>query len=216
MDGITTTVSWRRCLIRKANESPTGVTRFNWTTDFPHYRPLHFAVTIPTSYFMIPETADPPSLITIPAQSISNAHAARELSQSQELAIKHGTPAVLCSNGVSAVIDPAGRILFQQSGGQTWSLSLALWFREGEDRQWTGYESSYGAYLFGTAVAILSIYATTAFIGNHVQVETATGNSVSERDIWSSLNSVSSRDLAWTSRIWRSTTSFAGMSAPPT
>jgi len=83
---------------------------------------------------MIPETADPPSLIIIPAQSTSNARAARELTQSQELAIKHGTPAVLCSNGVSAVNDPAGRILFQQSGGQTWSLSLALWFREGEDR----------------------------------------------------------------------------------
>jgi hypothetical protein len=178
------------------------VTRFNWTTTFPHFRPLHFAATSPSNYPIIPSTANPPSLLIIPSGSQSSA----QLPHAQELAIRHGTPAILCSSTLSAVVDPAGRILFQQSGGQTWSLSLAVWLREGEDRQWTGYESGYGSWLFGTGVAILSICATISFIG-HIEVtqeETGPGSAtdvdVSGRDMWSSRNiSWSSRSYPWSS-----------------
>jgi hypothetical protein len=164
---------------------PTGVTRFNWTTTFPHFRPLHFAATSPSNYPIIPSTANPPSLLIIPSGSQSSA----QLPHAQELAIRHGTPAILCSSTLSAVVDPAGRILFQQSGGQTCSLSLALWFREGEDRQWTGYESGYGGWLFGTGIAILSICATVSYIAKINKVEmnsgarAATDINVSKRDM---------------------------------
>jgi hypothetical protein len=181
---------------------PTGVTRFNWTTTFPHFRPLHFAATSPSNYPIIPSTANPPSLLIIPSHSTTTS----QLTNAQKLAIEHGTPAILCSNELSAVIDPAGRILFQQSGGSTWTLSLALWFREGEDRQWTGYESGYGGWVFGTGITILSICATISFIAkiNTVEVEadsaTENGVDVSGRDIWSS------RNISWSSRrnLWSS------------
>jgi hypothetical protein len=181
---------------------PTGVTRFNWTTTFPHFRPLHFAATSPSNYPIIPSTANPPSLLIIPSGSQSSA----QLPHAQASAISHGTPAILCSSTLSAVVDPAGRILFQQSGGQTWSLSLALWYEEGEDRQWTGYESGYGSWLFGTGIAISSICATISFIVkiNTVEEEadsaTENGVDVSPRDIWSS------RNISWSSRrnLWSS------------
>jgi hypothetical protein len=201
LDGISSSVSFRTLFVQ-ADNSPTGVTRFNWTTTFPHYRPLHFAATTPSHHPTIPETDNPPSLLIIPSGSQSSAR----LNQAQEQAISHGTPAILCSNELSAVIDPAGRILFQQSGGQTWSLSLALWFREGEDRQWTGYERGYGSWLFGTGITILSICATISYIAkiNTVEVEadsaTENGVDVSPRDIWSS------RNISWSSRrnLWSS------------
>jgi hypothetical protein len=192
LDGISSSVSFRTLLVQ-ADDSPTGVTRFNWTTTFPHYRPLHFSATSPSHHPFVPETDKPPSLVIVPSTSQSSA----QLPHAQELAIRHGTPAILCSDKLSAVIDPAGRILFQQSGGQTWSLSLALWFKEGEDRQWTGYESGYGELLFGTSMAILSICATISFIAKinivEVEAESATENDVSGRDM-------SSRDISWSSR----------------
>lgn len=178
------------------------MTRLNWTTAFPHYRPLHFAATSPSNYPTIPETDNPPSLLIVPSTSESTA----QLSHAQELAIKHGTPAILCSDKLSAVIDASGRILFQQSGGSTWSLSLALWFREGEDRQWTGYEIGYGSWLFGTGVAILSICATISYIAKNNKDEmisgagAATDINVSERDMWSNLNPQSSRTVTCSSR----------------
>jgi hypothetical protein len=139
LDGISSSVSFRT-LVVQADCSPTGVTRFNWTATFPHFPPLHFAATSASHHPTIPVTDVPPSLLIVPSTSQSSA----QLNHAQELAIGHGTPAILCSNTLSAVIDRAGRILFQQSGGSTWSLGLALGFREGEDRQWTGYQSDYG------------------------------------------------------------------------
>jgi len=190
---------------READGRPTGVTRFNWTTPFPHYRPLHFAATTPTLHRIISDTADPLSLLIVPSRSTTTVR----LAHSQELAIKHGTPAILCSSTLSAVIDPAGRILFQQSGGSTWSLGLALWYKEGEGRQWTGYESGYGGWLLGTVVAILSICATISFIDKinkdkEAEMETGAGSAtdvnVSGRDMCSSPNPNPSRSSPWSSR----------------
>jgi hypothetical protein len=196
LDGISSSVSFRTLFVQ-ADNSPTGVTRFNWTTTFPHYRPLHFAATSPSHHPFVPETDNPPSLLIIPSHSTTTS----QVTNAQKLAIEHGTPAILCSSTLSAVIDPAGRILFQQSGGQTWSLSLALWFREGEDRQWTGYESGYGSWLFGTGIAILSICAIISNIANinGVDVETGAG-SVTGTDCNVSGRDMSSRDISWSSR----------------
>lgn len=186
----------------EADGSPTGVTRFNWTTNFPHYRPLHFAATTPNLHRIISDTADPLSLLIVPSRSTTTVR----LAHSQELTIKHGTPAILCTSTLSAVIDPAGRILFQQSGGQTWSLGLALWYKEGEDRQRTGYENGYDGWLLGTVVTILSIRATISFIDkiNKAETETGAGSAtdvnVSGRDMCSSLNPIPSRTLPWSSR----------------
>jgi hypothetical protein len=206
LDSISYSVS-SQSRYSEADSSPTGVTRFNWTTTFPHFRPLHFAATSPLHHPTIPSTANPPSLLIVPALSTT----ASQLTHTQELAIKHGTSAILCSSTLSAVIDPAGRVLFQQSGGPTWSLSLALWFKEGEDRQWTGYGSGYGGWLFGTAIGILSICATISFIVEYNKFETeaeagsATDNNVSGREVWSSLNSMSSWNVSWPSRTsWSS------------
>jgi len=189
----------------EADDSPTGVTRFNWTTTFPHYRPLHFAATTPTHPPIISDTADPLSLLIVPCRSANTV----QLTHTQELAISHGTPAILCSSALSAVVDPAGRVLFQQFGGSTWSLGLALWYKEGEDRQWTGYESGYGGWLLGTVVTILSICATISFIDKinkdkEAEIETGAGSAtdvnVSERDMCSSLNPIPSRSSPWSSR----------------
>jgi hypothetical protein len=187
------------------SDRPTGVTRFNWTQEFPHFRPVHFAATIPgnnSDLSPIPTTDIPPSLLIVPAQSTSETQSALQLTHTQEMAIKHGTPAFLCTSsptghGTSAVIDPAGRILFQQSGGQTWSLSLALWFREGQERPWTGYEDYYGAWVFGTLVLILSI-------------QKAMGHIAKQQNPTLSHDHVSGM-LSWSSRIRRSKTSAGGI-----
>jgi hypothetical protein len=96
---------------------------------------------------------------SVPAKSRSDHQSAKQLAQFQKLSIKHATPAVLCvssdtGQGTSAVVDSAGRILFQQSGGQAWTLSLALWFKKGQDRSWTGYENHGGPIILGSAVLI--------------------------------------------------------------
>lgn len=182
------------------------MTRFNWTQEFPHFRPFHFASTTPgdnCGYPLIPITDIPPSLLIVPAQSTSEAQSALQLTRTQEIAIKHGTPAVLCTSsptghGTSAVIDPAGRILFQQSGGQSWSLSLALWFREGEERPWTGYEDYFGEWVFGILLVVLSIYMFMGLIDNdQSSVESSTG--ITEMGSWSSRirRSITSAGTMW-------------------
>jgi hypothetical protein len=206
LDGVVTTVSSEIHEVCRADDSPTGVTKFNWTTNFPHFRPFHLAATDPSlRHPHIPIAANPPSLLVVPDQSSSTAESSLQLTNAQGLGIKHDTPAVLCSNGISAVIDPAGRILFQQSGGATWSLSLALWFSEGQDRQWTGYESQYGDWLFGTGAIFLSIHTIISFIAkNMIDNAGLVDNSISERNMLSdtSPNSDSSRTLSWSSRTW--------------
>lgn len=185
---------------------PNGVTRFNCTQEFPHLRPVHFATTSPSNrlgHSSIPTTEIPRSLLIIPAQSTSKAQFAVQLTRTQEMAIKHGTPAFLCTSsptghGTSAVIDSAGRILFQQSGGQTWSLSLALWFREGEERPWTGYEDYFGEWVFGILLVVLSIYMSMGLIDNeHSSVEGSTG--ITEVGSWSSRlrRSITSAGTMW-------------------
>jgi hypothetical protein len=153
------------------------VTRFNWTQGFPHFRPVHFAAIIPNrnSRFSIATSGNgshPPSILLVPAQSSSEQQSASQLSNVQDLAVIHATPAILCASsdtgqGTSAVVDSAGRILFQQAGGQTWTLSLALWFQEGDDRSRTGYEGYGGSFVLGLAgTLLLAIFATERFIEN--------------------------------------------------
>jgi hypothetical protein len=152
-------------------QRPHGVTKFNWTTTFPHFRPIHVTSTPPSG-----QSHDPPypvSVYIIPARSSSTADSSRHLVKAQEIAIKHNTLAVLCSSSdtgtaISGVIDPAGRILFQQSGGQSWSLSLALWYAEGQHRAWTGYEESVGTWILGIAITILSIQALMVTIVDRI------------------------------------------------
>jgi predicted amidohydrolase len=81
-------------------------------------------------------------------------HRAREIRVARDQAIKHGTPTVFCASSSStndtdaadgsssALIDPWGNILFQQMGGETWSLNTAIEYeyQTGLGRSMTGYE----------------------------------------------------------------------------
>lgn len=146
------------------------MTRFNWTHDFPHLRPVHITSLNPTDTNQLNAvqlSAVPPSIIIL---SSTLTQSARVLDSARDKAIKHGTPLVVCASSPtgpnSGLIDSWGRILFQQHGGETWSLNTGLEYsyHTGQGRDMTGYErlGDFGAVAVFTCLLISIVLASHA------------------------------------------------------
>ncbi|WWD18410.1 hypothetical protein CI109_102860 [Kwoniella shandongensis] len=109
---------------------PGHVTKSQWNPVQPHHR------SVPITPLICLDALHPSllasssaSLLVIPASSPSSTLSPHILGHAQSLSISHGIPSFVCSAsgaGVSALIDPWGRILFQQTGGESFVVKVGI------------------------------------------------------------------------------------------
>lgn len=109
---------------------PAHVPKSKWTAEQPHLRSVSVSPLICLDAFHAPTLLSDPSFLLLPASSPSSGVAELLLAQARTLSIIHGTTTLVCdgagSDALSALIDPWGRVLHQQSGGGSFSVHSAV------------------------------------------------------------------------------------------
>ena len=138
------------------SSSPPRVKRPDWSPSGTRTLPITPLICLDALHpSLIPDPEVLPGMIVTLASSLSPLI----LEHVQSLSVSHGIPSFICAadGGTSAVIDPWGRILFQQTGGESFVVKIAVPYSGERSRAKTGREVLGATGVLGLGASLVGV-----------------------------------------------------------
>ena len=134
-----------------------------WNEDPPHTRPLRVSPLIcldalHSSHLNALEHSGPPHLIIVPS-SAEPSLAAQVIRYSRQASIQSASALIVCSHGISSMMDEFGRTTYLQHGSKSFTLGTGVtWYPDSKGETRTiaaAYLGTSGTLLLGTIILAL-------------------------------------------------------------
>jgi hypothetical protein len=150
-------------------DSPAHVPKSKWNANLPHLGSMSISPLICLDAFHAPDLPSDASILVLPASSPSSGAAELLLAQAQTLSVTHSSVTLMCDgagpDSLSALVDPWGRVLYQQTGGGSFVVHAAVdWDGSATIQRRTGWELFGASGVLGLVLAFIASGSLIAFV----------------------------------------------------